>query len=231
MGGYCDMGRLYMARPPASMMMMAMTQAKTGRSRKNFDNIRRLRSIAPVRLWTVLAAPGLSFLPASKGTTFTEAPGRTFWMPSTITRSPGARPEETSHLSPMARSTVIIRCCTLPEPSTISATGFPFGSRETPCWGARIARSTTPSWTTARTYMPGRSICFGLGKTIRRMNDPVLGSTVTSENFRVPSNGYGVPSSRSSLTRARPGPPSLIRPAAMLRLSCSRLALDWVTST
>ena len=25
-----------------------------------------------------------------------------------------------------------------------------------------------------------------MGKTIRRMNDPVLGSTVTSENFRVP---------------------------------------------
>jgi len=35
-GGYCDMGKLYMARPPASMMMMAMTHAKTGRSRKKF---------------------------------------------------------------------------------------------------------------------------------------------------------------------------------------------------
>jgi hypothetical protein len=43
MGGYWDMGRLYMAKPPVSMMMMAMTHAKTGRSRKNLDNIERLR--------------------------------------------------------------------------------------------------------------------------------------------------------------------------------------------
>ena len=112
---------------PASMMMMAMTQAKTGRSRKNFDNIR----LPPFN--SRLPAAGLSSRPpdrpcrpASKGTTFTEAPGRTFWMPSTITRSPGARPDETSHLSPMARSTVIIRCWTLPPPSTISA-GVPLG--------------------------------------------------------------------------------------------------------
>src|SRR4030042_2417971 len=34
-----------MPGPPASMMMIAMTQAKTGRSRKNFDNIRYLRLI------------------------------------------------------------------------------------------------------------------------------------------------------------------------------------------
>ena len=51
-------------------------------------------------------------------------------MPSTITRSPGARPEETSHWSPMARSRLSIRCSTLPPASTINATGFPFGSRD-----------------------------------------------------------------------------------------------------
>src|SRR5574337_1052565 len=34
-----------MARPPTSMMTMAMTQAKTGRSRKNFESISGLRSI------------------------------------------------------------------------------------------------------------------------------------------------------------------------------------------
>src|SRR5512139_2975430 len=32
-----------MAKPPTSMMMMAMTQANTGRSRKKFDNISYLR--------------------------------------------------------------------------------------------------------------------------------------------------------------------------------------------
>src|SRR6185312_5584838 len=37
MVGYCSMGRLEAAMPPASMMTMARTQAKTGRSMKNFD--------------------------------------------------------------------------------------------------------------------------------------------------------------------------------------------------
>jgi hypothetical protein len=37
------MGRLKIARPPATMRMMAMTQAKTGRFRKNLDNMARLR--------------------------------------------------------------------------------------------------------------------------------------------------------------------------------------------
>ena len=35
MRGYCEMGRRRMDSAPASMMMMAMTQAKTGRSMKN----------------------------------------------------------------------------------------------------------------------------------------------------------------------------------------------------
>src|SRR4051812_40604463 len=37
MVGYCSIGRLEAAMPPASMMTMARTQAKTGRSMKNFD--------------------------------------------------------------------------------------------------------------------------------------------------------------------------------------------------
>src|SRR6478609_720955 len=37
MVGYCSMGRLEAAMPPASMMTMARTQAKTGRSMKNLD--------------------------------------------------------------------------------------------------------------------------------------------------------------------------------------------------
>jgi hypothetical protein len=43
MGGYWDMGRLYIARVPPAMMMMAMTHAKTGRFRKNLDSISYLR--------------------------------------------------------------------------------------------------------------------------------------------------------------------------------------------
>jgi hypothetical protein len=39
MGGYCETGRLWFANAPATIMMMAITQAKTGRSRKNLDNI------------------------------------------------------------------------------------------------------------------------------------------------------------------------------------------------
>src|SRR4030042_3546320 len=109
MGGYWDMGRLYMARPPASMMMMAMTHAKTGESRKNFDNIKLLRYFDAWDGGFVLAGLPLS-LRSFKGTTFTASPGRTFCRPSTIRRSPGARPEERSHLSPMARSSVSIRC-------------------------------------------------------------------------------------------------------------------------
>src|ERR1035441_824298 len=39
MGGYCETGRVWMARAPATIRMMAMTQAKTGRLRKNLDNM------------------------------------------------------------------------------------------------------------------------------------------------------------------------------------------------
>ncbi len=35
--GYCAMGRLVIESAPASIMMMAMTHAKTGRSMKNLD--------------------------------------------------------------------------------------------------------------------------------------------------------------------------------------------------
>ena len=48
-----------------------------------------------------------------EGTAFAGAPGRTFCVPSTITLSPAARPNATSHFSPIARSTAITRCWTL----------------------------------------------------------------------------------------------------------------------
>ena len=73
------------------MMMMAMTQAKTGRSRKNLDSITRLRQFDFVDFavgWVFSPGAAPSLPRASKGTSFTEAPGRTFCIPSTITRSP-----------------------------------------------------------------------------------------------------------------------------------------------
>jgi hypothetical protein len=45
MGGYWEMGKLWIASPPASIMMMAMTHAKTGRSRKKLDSINVLHSL------------------------------------------------------------------------------------------------------------------------------------------------------------------------------------------
>jgi hypothetical protein len=38
MVGYCSIGRLVAAMPPASMVTMAMTQAKTGRSMKKRES-------------------------------------------------------------------------------------------------------------------------------------------------------------------------------------------------
>ena len=64
--------------------------------------------------------------------------------------------------------------------------------------------------------MPGRRMPSGLGTTIRKMTDPVVGSTVTSRNLSDPSCGYAVPSSRMILTLSVPL--SLRRPLARLRL-------------
>ena len=38
MVGYCSIGRLVAAMPPASMVTIAMTQAKTGRSMKKRES-------------------------------------------------------------------------------------------------------------------------------------------------------------------------------------------------
>jgi hypothetical protein len=43
MGGYCEMGRLWMASPPNTIITMAMTHANTGRFRKNRDSMASLR--------------------------------------------------------------------------------------------------------------------------------------------------------------------------------------------
>jgi hypothetical protein len=124
MGGYCEIGRVWMASPPATIKMMAMTQAKTGRFRKNLDNMARFRYFEVEAGWAGVTG-GLGLL--SKGTAFTAAPGRTFNIPSTITRSPGVKPVATSHWSPIARSRLNKRGSTLPAAFTIRAAGISLG--------------------------------------------------------------------------------------------------------
>ena len=80
-------------------MMMAMTHAKTGRSKKKLESNGYLRQLDAGLLLAVC-----SFCFASlKGAGVTVAPGRTFILPSTTIRSPVFRPVSTSHLSPIAR--------------------------------------------------------------------------------------------------------------------------------
>ena len=66
MAGYCETGRRKMARAPPSITRMATTQAKIGRSMKNW-------------------ATGRPYFDPEAGTGFTRAPGRTFCTPSTMT--------------------------------------------------------------------------------------------------------------------------------------------------
>ena len=93
-------------------------------------------------------------------------------------RSPAESPSLTSHLSPMARSTLRTRCSTLSSALTTIAVGLPLVLRVTPCCGTRIALSCTPSSMMARTYMPGSRTNSGFGKTARTVMEPVLCSTV-----------------------------------------------------
>ena len=167
---------------------------------------------------------------AANGTTFASAPGRTFCAPSMMTLSPRLKPAATSHWSPSARSVVIDRCWTLPSASTIRVMGFPRGSRDTACWGIRRACSSTPSSMTARMNMPGNRSLAGLGTTIRKMTDPVVGSTVISRNSSVPSKGDGVPSSRTSLTLLALSP-FCWRPCSRRRFNRNSSMVDCGTST
>src|SRR3977135_4071353 len=91
--GYCAMGSVVTASAPISMMTMASTQAKTGRSMKKLTMAGA--SAAP----DAVAGGGRAFLsPADRNSSgATLAPGFADWIPSTITRSPGLRPEVTNH--------------------------------------------------------------------------------------------------------------------------------------
>src|SRR3546814_282614 len=131
---------------------------------------------------------------AAFSTTSTLAPGAIFCRPSTTTRSPAARPDSTSHWSPMVWLTTTGRCSTTPSALTTIAVVLPFGSRAMPCIGARIASCRMPASSTARTYMPGIRMWSGLSTRIRRLKLPVLGSTLTSENSSVPLCENSLPS-------------------------------------
>src|ERR1700678_2944064 len=92
--GYCAMGRVVMASAPISMMTMAITQAKTGRSIKKL-------TMAGAYFAGPSAAAGGGCAAFESGGRYssgaTLAPGFADWIPSTMTRSPGLSPEDTNH--------------------------------------------------------------------------------------------------------------------------------------
>src|SRR3954452_18835259 len=90
--GYCAIGSEVIAPMPISMMMIAITQAKIGRSMNIFD-------IQPARgLGVAVFAPGGGAwirCGAFCGTGLTGEPGMRFAMPWVITLSPFASPDVT----------------------------------------------------------------------------------------------------------------------------------------
>src|SRR5688572_5841839 len=185
MEGYCSIGNPKMLRPPASMITIAITQAKTGLSMKYFDMMKP--GPGPGPYWACLGAP----LPASatspdfsasSATAVTCAPGATFWTPSTTTRSPAATPSLTSHLSPIARSALTVFCATFWSGDTAQTKALPSGRRTTACCGTMKTFGTAPQLILARTNRPGSRSLLGFGKVARSRTEPVVSSTLTSEN-------------------------------------------------
>src|SRR5690348_11660702 len=89
--GYWATGSAKIAPMPPSMMMIARTQAKIGRSMKIRDIGYPPRRFAFIRF----SAPGggaWTFCGALAGTALIGAPSRKFAVPWVITFSPGARP-------------------------------------------------------------------------------------------------------------------------------------------
>src|SRR5690349_16139770 len=93
--GYCAIGRPVMQSAPATVMKMAMTHAKTGRSMKNLDIGKRFVTGRDQCAGAARATPADGG--AWTGTGLTGAPGRTRWRLLTMTWSPGFRPAVTSH--------------------------------------------------------------------------------------------------------------------------------------
>jgi len=71
-------------------------------------------------------------------------------------------------------SKLIDRCSAFSPAPTTTTTASPFGFRDTPRCGMRMAFSSIPSSTMVRTNIPGSNNCLGLGNTARRVTEPVL---------------------------------------------------------
>jgi len=137
-------------------MMMAITHAKTGRSRRKFDNTTLLRYFD--------SASGLLVFTDSRRLSAVE------WL----NFHGDTRPYIQHALNDQSLTDRQARCdkpfvadgpidrelplLDLPVSSTIIAMGSPFGLRLTLCWGTRRACWATPSSTMARTNIPGRRI-------------------------------------------------------------------------
>ncbi len=181
-------------RPPASISISAITQAKTGRSMKKRESIAQ----PPVdRRRRAAAGCAGGHRPSLR------MPGRTFCSPSTITRSPAASPAVTSHSPSTARSTCTTRSAHLVlgvRPSSPCAS--PRALRETPRLRheQRLGAASLLRAARARTCRAAAGD-RGSGTRARSSTEPVPWSTVTSENFSVPLVRHRcVPSSSVSRT-------------------------------
>jgi hypothetical protein len=91
-----------------------------------------------------------------------------------------------SQSAPDAVSAVTGVCATLLSAPTVSTLAEPSAARDTASCGTVIACWFTPSSSRARTNMPGNNVPSGLGNTQRSVTEPVVGSTVMSENSSLP---------------------------------------------
>src|SRR5579875_669715 len=120
--GYDSTPRLKIDSTPPSVIRIAMTHAKMGRSMKKFD-------IAPTRHAPLEGGADIGDLEppleaadpgGCHGTPLAGAPGRTACTPETITSSPAASPEVTIQSRPCMPLVVTSRRATLPSLPTIN---------------------------------------------------------------------------------------------------------------
>ena len=119
-------------------------------------------------------------------------PGRTFWIPSTISWSPAPRPEDTSPFVADGSIDSDHPLLYLALSINDQCDGIALGITGDPLlWSENGI--IHHSFLDKGAYIHARQEhVFRVRKDHPlRINDPVLGSTVTSENFSVPSNGIG----------------------------------------
>src|SRR5262245_37253778 len=116
MFGYSDVGRARMVTAPAITMMIEITIATMGRLMKNFA-MRAQFVLPPGWAGAGVGAVGGA---ASGERTVTVAPSRTFWRPSTTTRSPALTPSSMIHSDPARSPTLTARIATLLSAPTIA---------------------------------------------------------------------------------------------------------------